>query len=498
MDSNLISAAIVAIAMGFIIGFVIAWFAGRNRVSKDAYEARLLLEGENAKLSAELGGATSTIEEQKQILGYKEQELVSTRDELANARESIRGLEVQMQEERKATSEKLELLERATTTLKDTFTALSKQALDQNNQAFITNAEQVLRRFQENAQSDLLARQSKISDMISPVEKALVGVDKQIKEIEQGRVAAFSALGEQLNQMLLSQLELRGTTSNLVRVLQNSKTRGRWGEMQLRKIVEISGMTQHCDFREQFNVTTEDGRLIPDMVVSLPAKRIIVIDAKVPMDSYYAAHEATDDGARQHHFSQHAKSIRRHVGQLSQKSYSESFEQSPEFVLLFLPNEAVFSSALEHDPGLIEFGAEKNVIIATPTTLIALLKAAAFGWRQESIAQEAQTLGFLGKELYKRLTTMAEHIEKVGKSLDKTVKNFNSMVGSIEGSVLPSARRFRDLNVIAAEKSEIAFLEPVETNSRELQAADFVDGVSESANANLLPESEAGEEINGE
>lgn len=478
MDSNLLSIVTIAIVSGFIIGFVIAWFAGKGRISKDAYEARLSLEGEKATLSAELGGAKSIIEDQKQSLIVKEEEVVSTRNELSKARELIRGLEVQMQEERKATSEKLEILERATTTLKDTFTALSKQALDQNNQVFITNAEQVLKRFQENAQSDLLARQSKISDLISPVEKALAGVDKQIKEIEQGRVAAFSALGEQLNQMMLSQLELRGTTSNLVRVLQNSKSRGRWGEMQLRKIVEISGMTQHCDFHEQFNVTTDDGRLIPDMIVSLPAKRIIVIDAKVPMDSYYAAHEATDDGSRQHHFSQHAKSIRRHVGQLSQKSYSDNFEQSPEFVLLFLPNEAVFSSALEQDPGLIEFGAEKNVIIATPTTLIALLKAAAFGWRQEAIAQEAQTLGSLGKELYKRICKMAEHIETVGKSLDKTVKNFNAMVGSIEGSLLPSARRFRDLNVIAAEKAEIAFLEPVETNSRELQAADFKESVA--------------------
>jgi DNA recombination protein RmuC len=466
---------IAGIFIGGIVGAAASFFIvkGRQTGNPGDLNQRVEFEGERSRLQAELQSARAALEEQKKITNQREANIGTLNSKLFEISEQRAKLETQLKSEIKNAAEKLAVINEAQQKMTDAFTSLSKQALDQNNQSFVQHAEQVFKRFQESAQADLNSRQEKISEIVMPVRESLAQVDSHISELERERLSTFTIISEQIAQMNSSQLELKDTASHLVNVLQNNKARGRWGEIQLRRVVEIAGMNQYCDFCEQHNVSGDEGRQMPDMIVNLPSERIIVIDAKAPMDSFLAAYSATDENSRKHHMLQHAKSMRRHVGLLSQKSYAENFSQSPEFVLMFLPNEGIYSAALEHDPELIEFGAAKNVIIATPSTLIALLKAAAYGWRQESVAKEVKQVGELGKQLYERLSKMTEHILKLGESLEKSVKNYNSMIGSIEGRVLTSARRFKDLQVIGNTTDDITALEPIETSTREFQAPEM-------------------------
>ena len=465
---------IVGLFGGLFIGAVFAYLLTRGKGDSAAAQAlKLEFEAERSRLQTELGGAKKSLEEQKTLTNQKEAQVGTLNSKLFSLSEQKTTLEVNLQNEIRNAAEKLNIVNEAQQKMSDAFTALSKQALDQNNVTFVNHAEEVFKRFQESAQSDLHKRQEKISEIITPVRESLALVDSRIGDIERERLTAYAQIGEQISQMTNSQQKLSDTTSQLVNVLRNTKTRGRWGEIQLRRVVELAGMTSYCDFCEQFSVAGEDGRQQPDMIINLPSQRTIVIDAKAPMDAFLSAHDATEDDIKKHHFVQHAKSLRRHVGQLSLKSYAENFSPSPEFVLMFLPSEAIYSAALEHDADLIEYGALKNVIIATPSTLIALLKAAAYGWQQEAVTKEVKKVGELGKQLYERLSKMTEHIIKVGESLDKTVKNYNSMVGSIESRVLTSARRFKDLHVIGEASENISTLETIETVSREFQAVEF-------------------------
>jgi DNA recombination protein RmuC len=302
--------------------------------------------------------------------------------------------------------------------------------------------------------------------MVKPLKESLEKVDGKIGELEKARAGAYSELREQVRALATSHLQLQSETGNLVKALRTPHIRGRWGEIQLRRVVELAGMIQYCDFTEQETVVTEDSRIRPDVIVRLPGNRTIVVDAKVPFEAFYQSISATDDDIRIECLKEHARLVRVHIGALSKKSYWETVQPTPEFVLLFLPGENFYSAALEQDPKLIEDGVNQGVIIATPTTLIALLKAVSYGWRQEQMAANAQEVSKLGKDLYDRLRTFTSYFADIGKGLDRALESYNKGVGSLEARVLVTARKFKERGAIAGDEIETA--EPIDKSTRAL------------------------------
>jgi DNA recombination protein RmuC len=365
--------------------------------------------------------------------------------------------------------EKLQSLKNAEEQLKNAFRAISAEALDKNNRTFLDLAKTSLEKFQEGAKGDLDKRQVAITEMLTPVKESLTKLDSGIRQIEKERKGDQEALKGQVQSLIENEKQLKQETSNLVKALRTPLVRGRWGEIQLRRVVELAGMLNHCDFFEQQQETTDEGRLRPDVVVHLPGGRQVIVDSKVPLEAYLEAIHANDDNVRDQRFKDHARQVRAHVTMLGKKAYWEHFQPTPEFVVLFLPAETFFSAALEHDPSLIEYGAEQNVILATPTTLIALLRAVAYGWRQENLTQKVEILHELGQDLYKRLGDMNSHFAKMGRGLASAVESYNKGIGSLESRVMVTARKFKELGIVPAQ-IEIEEATPVEKIARELQA----------------------------
>jgi DNA recombination protein RmuC len=457
MDSNVMS--IFMLLAGVVIGAIAVWFVLRTKASQSYETARSESVGQLAALQERLAGREQALFKLQEAFDKEVVERERLREQSANLKADLEG-------ERRAAQERKESFKQAAGELTEKFKALSRDALKDNNQSFLELARATLERFQETAKGDLESRQKAIDQLVKPLKESLDKVDGKIGELEKVRAGAYSELREQVKTLATSQLQLQSETGNLVKALRTPHVRGRWGEIQLRRVVELAGMLQYCDFVEQETVATEDGRIRPDLIVRLPGNRTIVVDAKVPFDAFYESISTTDDDIRSARLKDHARLVRTHIGSLSKKSYWESVQPTPEFVLLFLPGETFYSAALEHDPKLIEDGVGLGVIIATPTTLIALLKAVSYGWRQEQMAANAQEVSKLAKDLYDRLRTFTNYFADIGRGLDRALESYNKGVGSLEARVLVTARKFKERGAIAGE--EIETLEPIDKAARAL------------------------------
>ncbi len=497
---------LLGLVVGLLIGAVGVWLGMRSRVVQAEAQGRLVAERDKAVLQERLNAAEqaaarlhqerdaavgesqrlqdvitaetsrrAAAEEKNKRIPELESELReyaahlrALQEDNSTLQADVRGIKTQLDEERKAADEKLALINDAKAKLEDTFKALSSEALRGNNQSFLDLAKETLEKFQQGAQSDLQTRQKAIDELVKPLRESLDKVNVQIQQVEQNRTHAYATLTEQVKSLAETQTRLQSETSNLVQALRAPAKRGRWGEIQLRRVVEMADMINYCDFVEQEQVTTEGGVQRPDMIIKLPNKRTIVVDSKVPLLAYLEAIECKEDEPRRICLERHARQVRDQVLKLSAKKYWEQFEASPDFVVLFLPGEPFFSAALEHDPGLIEEGVQNKVIIATPTTLIALLRAVAYGWLQEQLTENAQEISNLGKELYDRLRILAGHFDRVRKGLENATSAYNSAVGSLETRVLTTARKFKELG--AGTKEDIEEIPAIDVATRAIQS----------------------------
>jgi DNA recombination protein RmuC len=404
-------------------------------------------------LTAALAGA---------LVAYLLREKVIRRLERENTELSL-SLELEKKQQKQLD----DMLQQTQAQLANTFNQLSNEALSRNNNSFLKLAEENLKRFQSEAKADLSSREKAIEQLVKPISDALQQTTKQIHDIEKERKESYGSLRTTIDQMTKSQQQLQLETQNLVQALRRPEVRGQWGEMTLRRLAELSGMVAHCDFFEQTHTTTENGSIRPDMIVKLPEKRDIIVDAKTPLDAYLSAIQAKEDSERQRELKRHAQVIRSRVRELARKNYWAEYSNSPEFVVLFIPGEQFLAAALEVDPALLEDSMSQNIILATPTNFIALLRAVSYGWKQQALAENAEQIRELGETLYKRLSTFGNHLSKLGNSLGSTVNHFNSAVGSLERQVMPGARKFTEMGI--SSKNEITDLPPVEQQPRQVQ-----------------------------
>jgi DNA recombination protein RmuC len=481
---------------GLILGFLAGWVVARARIRHDVASAEAAAEAkarqdlaavaeERTRLDATLqaerqaaAGAAREIDEriaelQARVLAREAEIKAATADLLA-----LRGREGQLAaeiaKEREGHAERLAVYQDAEQRLERAFQALSAASLDANARHFLDLATAQFDSLKGAAQHDLAQRQQSIQAVLDPMRAALDKVEHTLAAVESNRQLDRGQLSTQLSSLADGQKGLESETRKLVQALRAPQVRGRWGEIQLRRVVELAGMEEHCDFEVQQTVTAESAHLRPDLIVTLPGGRSVVVDAKAPLMAYLEAVEAADPDARDARLREHAAQVRAHVTKLGGKGYWDHVPESADFVVLFLPGEAFFSAALQHDPGLLEYGVERKVFLAGPVTLLALLRTAAYGWTQEKLAAHAQEISELGRDLYERLCTMFEHLEDLRKRLDGAVQAHNAAVGSLETRVLPAARRFKDLGIVSGR--ELAEPEPVDHQPRRLQAPEALAG----------------------
>lgn len=434
----------------FAVGYVFAALASRMRTAGLAEQRRALGE--------QLAAAQASLE--RQAIEIRQ---------LTEARAALDGV---LATEKKHAEENLRLLADAREQLKSDFKALAASALDSNNANFLQLAKSVLKNSQTEAAGELAQKEQAVRNLVDPITQSLAGMNQQIQELEKSRSVAYGTLTTQVQSLLETQKALQAETGNLVKALREPQARGRWGELQLRTVLELSGMMQHCDFKEQLSFNDDDRRYRPDVIVDLPGGKQVVVDAKVPLSAYLAAMEATDDATRTARMKDHARQVRQHIDSLASRSYWSHLPCTPEFVVMFLPGEVFFRAAMDADAELIEYGVGQKVIITSPTTLIALLKAVAYGWNQKNLAESARHISESGKLLYERLCTMTDHVESLGKKLGGAVQSYNEMISSMERRVLPVARKFPELDRALAAES-LPELPQLEKTPRELQAQDW-------------------------
>lgn len=428
-------------AAGFLLGVLVAVALTQRSFSKRA-----------AELDGRARSAEAIVGEIRESLRQRESEIAAVRKELDLEKQSKTAALTRFDEAQKTFQEQRALLETMKKEMADTFNALSAAAMRSNSEDFLRLASEHLGKVVVDTGGKLGEHKAALEGLIRPLHDTLKRYEEQIRLIEENRHKSQGSLQEQLRALASTHENLQRETSNLVSALRRPEVRGRWGEMQLRRVAELSGMSAHCDFSEQQSVDSERGKFRPDMIVHLPANREIVVDAKVSLEAYLSAVAARSEDDRRAMMARHAQHIRSHITRLASKEYWSQFKSSPEFVVLFIPGESFLSSALDSDSSLIEDGIEKKVIIATPTTFIALLRAVAYGWRQEEMAKNAQLISDLGRQLYDRMTALTQHLHSLGAHLDKAVGSFNRTVGSLESRVLPSIRKFKELGVTGAEE----------------------------------------------
>ena len=486
---------IAFIVIGFFSGFMLGWFLSKTRTVKPMMERDVALAAlsesnrnkadENQNLKAALDQAQreikilntdllkiseirSAAESRLEHLTTQAATLHEREKEISALSKTVASLETALEKERTAFDEKAGLLQDLRNNLSETYKALSASALKENNRTFIDLAQTTFSKYLETVKTDFEMRENVVKEIIHPLKESLDRYENHILAMEKSREKAYGGLSSQVQALLQTQDLLQKETGRLVNALRKPHVRGRWGEITLKRVVELSGMQNHCDFFEQSSTRSEDGVLRPDMVIHLPQNRLIIIDAKVPLTAFLDAVETDLHDEKEARLSAHAKHVQTHIFQLSQKAYWKQFNPTPEFVVLFIPGESFFSAALEKNPHLIELGAKKSVILATPTTLISLLKTVAFGWQQENLAENAKKISELGTDLFDRISTMSQHINALGHDMQRCIHTYNRVVGSLERRVLVSARKFKDLGVSQPDAPENLTVSLIDTHPRSI------------------------------
>jgi DNA recombination protein RmuC len=468
LDGVLLSIA----TLTFVVGALGGWLIARSAARRDLADAQQLHQGA-------LSGQQTLFAETARRLGEVQEEIHSARrttdearEHAAALREENAQLRTELAHQQQTVPEKLALLQTAQDQLRTSFESLASTALRATTDDFLKLADEKIGNVHKEAMAEIGKRQTVFDELVKPIRDALTQVDQKIGESERNRLQTTTTIATLLKDIHLQQERMRSETQNLVRALRTPSVRGRWGEMQLRRVVELAGMLDYCDFDEQPFLNGDAGRQRPDLIVKLPGGRTIIVDAKVPLEAYLDAQEARDDVSRAQKMADHARQVREHMTKLGAKSYWEQVQPSPEFAVMFLPGEAFFQSALQHDQQLIDFGVRARVFPASPLTLIALLQVVSQGWRQERFARNAEEIQALGKDLYSRVAKMTEYLDTLRTRLDSTVRAFNETVGSYETRVLVTARKFKELG--ATSEGDIEPLQAIDTVPRILHSANLL------------------------